>query len=198
MSIPTIMSPIAKSYTPQSNFAIQQYYIAIKKSSFIIAHTEYKIPIKKRTMYSKGKTMTFAEKIKALRKERGITQMQLAASTNISLGVIADIESNRRAPSKEAAKRLSEYFCVPVQVFILESEEITNVPRFTKTVPTAQILAIADIVQEYLDKNGMTMTREQRAALIDHFCQQNLTNADAIKQQLSLLGALQSNAFTNR
>ena len=142
--------------------------------------------------------MTFAEKIKALRKERGITQMQLAAATNISLGVIADIESNRRAPSKEAAKRLSEYFCVPVQVFILESEEITNVPRFTKTVPTAQILVIADIVQEYLNKNGMTMTTDQRAALIDHFCQQNLTNADAIKQQLSLLGALQSNVFTNR
>lgn len=142
--------------------------------------------------------MTFAEKIKALRKERGITQMQLAAATNISLGVIADIESNRRAPSKEAAKRLSEYFGVPVQVFILESEEITNAPRFTKTVPIAQILVIADIVQEYLNKNGMTMTTEQRAALIDHFCQHNLTDADAIKQQLTLLGALQSNVFTNR
>ena len=40
--------------------------------------------------------MTFAEKIKTLRKERGLTQMQLAAETHVSLGVIADIESNRR------------------------------------------------------------------------------------------------------
>ena len=39
--------------------------------------------------------MTFAEKIKTLRKERGLTQMQLAAETHVSLGVIADIESNR-------------------------------------------------------------------------------------------------------
>ena len=143
--------------------------------------------------------MTFAEKIKSLRKERGMTQMQLAAATNISLGVIADIESNRRAPSKEVAKRFSEYFGVPVQVFILEEIPITHTePTPKQIVPTATLLQIADIVQEYLNKNGMTMTTEQRAALIDHFCQQNLTNAEQIKQQLSLLGALQSNVFTNR
>ena len=142
--------------------------------------------------------MTFAEKLKSLRKERGITQMQLAAATNISLGVIADIESNRRTPSKEAAKRFSDYFRVPVQVFILEDEEITQIQPTAKSVPTAQILVIAEIVQEYLNKNGMTMTTEHRAALIDPFCQPNLTDEDAIKQQLSLLGALQSNVFTNR
>ena len=143
--------------------------------------------------------MTFSEKLKALRKERGITQMQLAAATNMSLGVVADIESGRHDPSKTSAKLLAKYFNVPVEVFILEEIPITHtVPTPKQIVPTATLLQIADIVQEYLNKNGMTMTTEQRAALIDHFCQQNLTDADAIKQQLSLLGALQSNVFTNR
>lgn len=146
--------------------------------------------------------MTFAEKLKSLRKERGITQMQLAAATNMSLGVVADIESGRHDPSKTSAKTLAKYFDVPVEVFILEEVPISHASQSTQPqkqiAPTAIVLQIADIVQEYLSKNGMTMTTEQRAALIDHFCQQNLTDAEQIKQQLSLLGALQSNAFTNR
>lgn len=143
--------------------------------------------------------MTFAEKIKYLRKEKGITQTQLSAATNISLGVVAGVEAGYRSPSKEMARRLSEFFKVPIDVFMFEEAPITH-ENYTQRqiVSTATLLQIADIVQEYLNKNGMTMTTEQRAALIDHFCQQNLTDTDAIKQQLSLLGALQSNAFTNR
>ena len=57
--------------------------------------------------------MTFAEKIKTLRKEKGMTQMQLSAATNVSLAVIAGVESGRRNPSKEVAKRLADYFNVP-------------------------------------------------------------------------------------
>lgn len=142
--------------------------------------------------------MTFAEKIKSLRKERGMTQMQLATATNISLAVIAGVESGRRTPSKEMARRLAEYFRVPVDVFIFEKSEIGQTQPQKQIAPTALVLQIADIVQEYLNKNGMVMTTEQRAALIDHFCQQNLTDAEQIKQHLSLLGALQSNVFTNR
>lgn len=142
--------------------------------------------------------MTFAEKIKSLRKERGMTQMQLAAATNISLAVIAGVESGRRTPSKEMARRLAEYFRVPVDVFIFEKCEIGQPQPQKQIAPTALVLQIADIVQEYLSKNGMVMTTEQQATLIDHFCQQNLTDAEQIKQQLSLLVALRSNAFTNR
>lgn len=146
--------------------------------------------------------MTFAEKIKSLRKERGMTQMQLAAATNISLAVIAGVESGRRPPSKEMARRLAGYFNVPVDVFIFEDVPISHISQSAQpqkqVAPTALVLQIADIVQEYLNKNDMVMTTEQRAALIDHFCQQNLTDAEQIKQQLSLLGALQSNVFTNR
>lgn len=130
--------------------------------------------------------MTFAEKIKTLRKERGLTQMQLAAETHVSLGVIADIESNRRTPSKEVAKRMAEYFKVPVETFILEETDI----KPGKPVNTADIIAIADVVQEFFQKNGYQITPEQRVALIDHFYQQNITDANKIKEMLSLMQAM--------
>ena len=118
-----------------------------------------------------------------------MTQMKLAAATNLSLGVIADIESGRRDPSKEVAKRLSEYFGVPIQTFILEDAPITETA--TKTVDMGTVLMISDIVAEYLAKHGYEITQEQRAALIDHFYQQNMTEPDKINEMLSVMAALQ-------
>lgn len=131
--------------------------------------------------------MTFAEKLKTLRKGKGMTQMQLATATNISLGVIADIESGRHDPSKASAKVLSEYFNVPVQTFILENTGITTEK---KTLTTQQIIMLADIVQEVINKQGFQITQEQRAALVDYFYQQNITDAEKIKDSLSVLAAL--------
>lgn len=136
--------------------------------------------------------MTFAEKLKTLRKRKGITQMQLAAATNISLGVIADIESGRHDPSKASAKRLSEFFDVPIQVFIVENYDINTKETYAPKISMKQILMIADIVQQYLQSNGYTLTDDQRVALVEHFCQENISDANQIRQQLSVLAAVQS------
>lgn len=133
--------------------------------------------------------MTFAEKIKTLRKERGLTQLQLSAVTNVSLAVIAGIESGRRNPSKEVAKRLSEYFGVPLETFILEEVPITETAA--KSVDMGTVLMISDIVAEYLAKHGYEITQDQRAALIDHFYQQNMTEPEKIDEMLSVMAALQ-------
>ena len=133
--------------------------------------------------------MNFADKLKSLRRTRGLTQMQLSEQTNISLGVIAMIEAGRRVPSKEAAKRLSVFFQVPLDTFIIESDnETTVVPGLDMHA----ILEIADIVREYMAVNGYDLTPEQREALVAHFYQQNLHDAGAIKQQLSVMAVLQS------
>lgn len=130
--------------------------------------------------------MTFAEKIKTLRKEKGMTQMQLSAATNVSLAVIAGVESGRRDPSKEVAKRLADYFNVPLQTFILEDAPIA--PETAKPVNTATVLMIADIVAEYLQKHGYAMSADQRAALIDHFYRMNVTEPEKIEKLLTLMG----------
>lgn len=123
------------------------------------------------------------------RKRKGLTQEQLAEAINISRGVLAGVESGMRAPSKEMAKKLAVYFNVPVELFLFE--EAQSPSDQAKTMSTASILLIADIVQEFLKKNGFKITAEQRAALVDHFYQQNITEPEKIRESLSLLQAMQ-------
>lgn len=131
--------------------------------------------------------MTFADKLKSLRRERGLTQMALAQATNVSLGVIADVESGRRNPSKNMARVLSQYFGVSLDAFIVESAPLSGA-----TLDMRSVLEIADVVRDYMAKNGYVLTADQREALVSHFYQQNLHDADAIKQQLSVMAVLGS------
>ena len=61
-----------------------------------------------------------------------------------------------------------------------------------KSVNMSDILMIADIVKEFFEKNGYEITPEQKAALVDHFYHQNITDADKIKEMLSVMQAYQS------
>lgn len=131
--------------------------------------------------------MTFAEKLKFLRKQKNITQVELAQAVDISFAIIGQIESGARNPSKEVAKKLSDYFNVALEVFIVESSPIEYAASAAKPVSTADVLMIADIVSEYLAKNGFKITPEQRVALIDRFYQQNITDANKIKEMLSFM-----------
>ena len=123
------------------------------------------------------------------RKKKGLTQEQLAEAINVSRGVLAGIESGIRTPSKEMAKKLAVFFQVPVEVFLFE--EITTPEQNKKTISTAEIILIADLVTEYLQKHGYTITPEQKVALVDHFYQQNITDSGKIKESLSIMAALQ-------
>lgn len=53
-----------------------------------------------------------AKRIKELRKEKGITQKQLAKQTGLGYGSIIGYENNRREPNSRAMAALEEYFNV--------------------------------------------------------------------------------------
>ena len=129
------------------------------------------------------------ERLRKIRTEHGLTQVALSANINIANSVIADIEAGRRSPSKEMAKRLAIEFKMPIETFLVE--DLTNLEQTKKSVNTADILMIADIVKEFFEKNGYEITPEQRAALVDHFYQQNITDAGKIKELLSVMQAFQ-------
>ena len=122
------------------------------------------------------------------RKRKGLTQEELAEKINVSRGVLAGVESGARPPSKEIAKKLALYFQVPVELFLFESVQTPEEQK--KTVSTATIITIADIVAEYLAKNGYTLTPEQRIELIDHFYQMNITDPEKINEMLSFMRAM--------
>lgn len=135
--------------------------------------------------------MTFAEKLKTLRKQKNLTQVELAAKVGISFAIIGQIESGSRNPSKEVARKLAEFFNVALDTFIVESADIIEQNNEYKSVSMDKILMIADVVKEYFDKHGYQLTPEQRAALVDHFYHENIINADEIKKLLSLMQAMQ-------
>lgn len=56
--------------------------------------------------------------LKTLRKEAGLTQVELARLAGTTQSRISDMESGVRPFTQEAAKRLAEYFGVPVEWFL--------------------------------------------------------------------------------
>lgn len=61
--------------------------------------------------------MSIGEKIRCLRKEKGLTQRQLGEDTNFSHSYIGDLESNRTNPSIKTLETLAEYFNVEIASF---------------------------------------------------------------------------------
>ena len=60
----------------------------------------------------------FAERLKALRKAKGITQVQFANDFHIANGTIGMWESGRREPDFETAQRIADYFNVTVDYLL--------------------------------------------------------------------------------
>ena len=56
----------------------------------------------------------FAERLKELREEKGLTQRELAKEVGLSYGAIGFWELNKREPSLDAAVVLADYFKVSI------------------------------------------------------------------------------------
>lgn len=60
----------------------------------------------------------FGNRLKELRKEKGLTQLQLATILKTSASAIGMYEQNRRTPDTNTLQSLSEYFSVSVDYLI--------------------------------------------------------------------------------
>jgi len=61
--------------------------------------------------------MTFAEKLKELRAQAGLTQIQLAEASGSSLGAVRDYEQGNRIPLLPAATKLARALGVDCTAF---------------------------------------------------------------------------------
>lgn len=61
--------------------------------------------------------MAFADKLKHLRQERGLSQAAFAESSGIPLGSLRDYEQGKREPLLSNAQRLADALDVPLDVF---------------------------------------------------------------------------------
>ena len=83
---------------------------------------------------------TFEERITAARKERGITQEQLAEAMNVSRQTVSHWENGRVKPDEETIKRLSEYLKLDDGAEIEQEEAaVKDAPKASK--PIVRLLA---------------------------------------------------------
>ena len=69
-----------------------------------------------------AKEMNFNEKLKELRKERSLTQEQLAQSLFVSRTAVSKWESGRGYPSIDSLKEISRFFSVSIDELVSPSE----------------------------------------------------------------------------
>lgn len=65
----------------------------------------------------------FAERVKSLRKEKGITQVDLAEVVGLSKGTVAMWEVGKREATFSTLNKLADYFQVPIDYLIGRSDD---------------------------------------------------------------------------
>jgi len=73
----------------------------------------------------------FAERLKELRKDKNMTQVQLADALGVSKGTVAMWEIGKREPNFETLNRLSDIFDKRID-YILGNSNDASSPRFTE------------------------------------------------------------------
>lgn len=89
--------------------------------------------------------MSIGERIKNLRKERSLTQVELAKKSNISRSYLTDIENNRYNPSVETLKAIANSLEVTLSDILSdESKEITSLNDRDKKSITNDLKKLMD------------------------------------------------------
>ena len=86
-------------------------------------------------------------RIKKLRKQRGMTQAELARELDISASSIGMYEQGRREPDKEMFLRLSRYFGVPVEYLLDDSVKLDEPMEFKDFIEKVR--------RELLEREGL-------------------------------------------
>ena len=67
---------------------------------------------------------TFAKKLSELRKQKGLSQEELATDLNISQSSVSNYESGVTKPDTDILQKIAEYFKVPVAYFFSDEKTI--------------------------------------------------------------------------
>ena len=76
--------------------------------------------------------MKLEEKLVALRKEKGLTQLQLAEMLNVSRQAVSRWEGGLAVPSLENLKYLGNLYNVPLDYLLSDNEEVCNINKHSR------------------------------------------------------------------
>ncbi len=111
--------------------------------------------------------MVFAERLKALRKEKGLTQDEFSKLSGIGRSAVSMYEAGKRAPSYEVLSRLAQFFAVSTDYLLGNTDSVDpagsqndgmthytfKVPVVSRVAAGQPILAQQEIIDyEYIDE----------------------------------------------
>ena len=106
---------------------------------------------------------TTAERIKQLRKKKGISQSERAALTGVKNNTVSTWERGTRKPDFEALDLLSDYFEVSFEYILGSSDkEEARVKPTQKELDTLALLSIADEIKEITEKYSRLSDKSQK------------------------------------
>lgn len=106
---------------------------------------------------------TTAERIKQLRKKKGISQSELAALIGVKNNTVSTWERGTRKPDFEALHLLSDYFEVSFEYILGSSDkEEARVKPTQKELDTLALSSIADEIKEITEKYSRLSDKSQK------------------------------------
>lgn len=81
--------------------------------------------------------MELAERLVNLRKERGLTQTEVAEKVNVSRQIVSKWETGDRAPGRNNLKALSELYGVSIDSLLSSDGEIQQAQKTVHNTPVA-------------------------------------------------------------
>ena len=106
---------------------------------------------------------TTAERIKQLRKKKGISQSELAALIGVKNNTVSTWERGTRKPDFEALDLLSDYFEVSFEYILGSSNKEEAIVKPTqKELDTLALSSIADEIKEITEKYSRLSDKSQK------------------------------------
>ena len=112
----------------------------------------------------------FADRLKTLRKESGLTQVQFAAEMSVASGTVAMWETKKREPSFEALVKIADYFGVTLDYLLGRVDRPDGHLIQKEKLPTK----LVDSGVEAVTKVGSPTLTEQEESVLKLFAQQLL------------------------
>lgn len=131
----------------------------------------------------KTRETPISKTIKELRKERGLTQKQLASETGIGYGSIVDYENGRREPNSKAMAALERFFNVSGEFLRGEVDRTTFLENSAAIQGQLDdLIASFQDFKQVFDRSSQAHQMQAVSVLsgIIHTVNQQLLNDDAI------------------
>lgn len=99
----------------------------------------------------------FADNLKQLRKEKGMTQSQFASEFNIATGTIAMWETGKRTPDTETLKKIARFFNVSLDYLL---DNVERPPDETESLDDVYFSLAKELQDKEIDPDDIRLAIE--------------------------------------